>query len=572
MRVMHRRLLVLLAFAAAFSVIISPAESGARPGGGQSFSTGSSSSSRSSSSSSYGGSSRSSSGSSWGSSGSSRSSSGSGSSLFGSGSSTRSPSTSTGSTYTGSSSYGSGTSSGNDYGSTPSSYVGPDRPLSRFFWIPCLILGVIAVGALVHHLQKKKEEEMWANVTAGIDRDAAMRAEQELAKRRYPTIAAALAGLRSQDENFSWTLFEDFLHALYVETQRLRGGGRLALLKPYLSDAARAAYDAYPADEVKAIIVGSLETQSITVDDAQRKISASIAFDVNYTEVGGGQENAFYAREIWTLARGADIASRPPKRARTLDCPNCGAPLEKLMGANCEYCGAPAAAGSRDWMVERISVENREIRGPMLTGTTEEQGTDLPTVVAPDVKQTYAELSQRDPAFDWGTFVKRVELVFQTFHRAWASQELGPVRPFLSDNLFETQTYWVAAYRAQNLRNITDEPQTMSVQLARLVHDKFYDAITVRVFAQCKDYTLDASGKIVGGSRENVRRYSEYWTFIRAATRAGAPGTEPKCPNCGAPTTEIDVAGNCQSCHVKVTSGEFDWTLSRIEQDEVYRL
>jgi predicted lipid-binding transport protein (Tim44 family) len=208
----------------------------------------------------------------------------------------------------------------------------------------------------------------------------------------------------------------------------------------------------------------------------------------------------------------------------------------------------------------------------MLTGTTEEEGTDLPTVVAPDVKSAFAALSQRDPAFDWASFVKRVELVFHTFHRAWSSQELTPVRPFLSDNLFETQSYWVAAYQAQRLRNITEDPQIVSIALSRVLHDKVYDAVTVRVFAQCKDYTLDASDRMVGGSRENPRQYSEYWTFIRSAARAGAPGTEPKCPSCGVANPVLDVAGHCQSCHVKVTTGEFDWTLSRIEQDEVYRL
>jgi ferredoxin len=30
------------------------------------------------------------------------------------------------------------------------------------------------------------------------------------------------------------------------------------------------------------------------------------------------------------------------------------------------------------------------------------------------------------------------------------------------------------------------------------------------------------------------------------------------------------MAGNCAYCHVKVTAGEFDWVLSRIEQDESY--
>jgi hypothetical protein len=30
------------------------------------------------------------------------------------------------------------------------------------------------------------------------------------------------------------------------------------------------------------------------------------------------------------------------------------------------------------------------------------------------------------------------------------------------------------------------------------------------------------------------------------------------------------MAGNCEYCQARVVSGDFDWVLSRIEQDEVY--
>jgi len=30
------------------------------------------------------------------------------------------------------------------------------------------------------------------------------------------------------------------------------------------------------------------------------------------------------------------------------------------------------------------------------------------------------------------------------------------------------------------------------------------------------------------------------------------------------------MTGHCRFCSVKVTTGDFDWVLSRIEQDEVY--
>ena len=39
------------------------------------------------------------------------------------------------------------------------------------------------------------------------------------------------------------------------------------------------------------------------------------------------------------------------------------------------------------------------------------------------------------------------------------------------------------------------------------------------------------------------------------------------CINCGAP---IPFDGKCEYCGTIVTGGDFDWVLSRIEQDESY--
>lgn len=42
------------------------------------------------------------------------------------------------------------------------------------------------------------------------------------------------------------------------------------------------------------------------------------------------------------------------------------------------------------------------------------------------------------------------------------------------------------------------------------------------------------------------------------------------CPNCGAPLDRINMAGNCEACGTHLTRGEFDWVLSKIEQDDSY--
>jgi hypothetical protein len=163
-----------------------------------------------------------------------------------------------------------------------------------------------------------------------------------------------------------------------------------------------------------------------------------------------------------------------------------------------------------------------------------------------------------------------VGLIFAELQVAWSTREWKRARPFVSDGLFQSQLYWMRTYASQKLRNITENSRILGVQMAKITSDKHFDAITVRVFATGLDYTLDeTSDLVVGGSKTRERYYTEYWTLIRGAGRKGAAKAELTCPNCGAPL-DVSMAGNCEHCNAKVSSGQFDWVLSRIEQDEAY--
>jgi hypothetical protein len=108
-------------------------------------------------------------------------------------------------------------------------------------------------------------------------------------------------------------------------------------------------------------------------------------------------------------------------------------------------------------------------------------------------------------------------------------------------------------------------------ELAKVVRDRWYDAVTLRVWGTGKDFVVhEQTGKIVRGSKTRERAYSEYWTLIRSATRKGAPVASPACSHCGAPL-QITQSGECEHCGAHLTAGEFDWVLSKVEQDDTYR-
>ena len=376
------------------------------------------------------------------------------------------------------------------------------------------------------------------------------------------------------DPDFSVVLFEDFLYALYAKAHEARGGGQLHTLSAYLSEEARQSLRALgQPDEVKAVVVGAMRYMLVSPLTARsEQVLMRVRFESNYTEVSGlGQAQSWYVMEEWTLHRGTKVKSRPPSQARIFKCPSCGAPLDAVRGSTCSYCQKTVDTGEFDWVVQGVRVLQREPRGPQLTGTTEEQGTDLPTVKQPGVEQRMQQLLKEDTQLSWDSLSHRIGLIFHELQAAWSSRKWERARPYVSDNLFQMQLYWMEAYRKQGLRNVTENARLTCVELVRVTSDVHFHAVTVRLHATSQDYTLrESDGEVVGGSRTDDRSYTEYWTLIRGTGAKGRPSTDKRCPSCGA-ALALNMAGQCTHCSAKVTSGEFDWVLSRIEQDESYQ-
>lgn len=373
-----------------------------------------------------------------------------------------------------------------------------------------------------------------------------------------------LSVISAVDPRFSRVVFEDFLYSLYAEVQTARGNHQLNRLSAYLSEQAARALQAMERGPVEGVIVGGLQ-----IVDASASVAAGcrlvVGIESNYTE----DRRGWYVAERWELRRSASAPSREPKRARVLGCPSCGAPQEALFGGTCKHCGKLVNDGSFDWTVQSITVLRREEKPPMLTSNVEEEGTDEPTILDPQLPAMIGALRAKDPSFEVAPFEQRVGLIFQQFQLAWSGRNLAQMRPFMSDALFTTQQYWINAYLAQHLRNMTEQTRITNIQLAKVVSDPYFDAITVRLFATGLDYVIDDSGKVLSGSKSRPRAYSEYWTLVRGTNRKGPPRTDLACPSCGAPL-DINMAGDCKYCKSKVTTGDFDWVLSRIEQDEAY--
>ncbi|HKO98624.1 MAG TPA: TIM44-like domain-containing protein [Pyrinomonadaceae bacterium] len=385
--------------------------------------------------------------------------------------------------------------------------------------------------------------------------------------------------LRRFDPNFSEIVFSDFAYTLYAKAHHARGQGPAAInqLSPYLSEGTRRTLlniNASGLKEVKGIIIGAMTIGSIRGLETP-VVRISLEFEANYTEVtqSGGKtgEMTYYVRERWDLERKRDLLSPPPAKDTALHCPRCGAALQTDTTGACAFCGVKIESGEFQWYVQNVALLHREAKGPLLTSNVPEVGTNFPSVVQPGFDKIRIAFEQSNPNFSWGKFQARARLIFDELQGAWSTFDWERARPHETDNLFQMHQYWIDAYRRQQLRNVLDQCTVTAMQPVKIKEDAFYNSITLRIGANGFDYTVDTKGNVVAGSKTQRRSWSEYWTFIR--NRQAPPvaaRAELNCPNCGAPL-KVNMAGVCQFCGGKITSGEFDWVLSKIEQDESYR-
>ena len=391
--------------------------------------------------------------------------------------------------------------------------------------------------------------------------------------------AVSLDQIRQVDPDFSPILFEDFAFRLYATCHEARHDDHLlAGLAPYVSDTARQQLAGrQPRGPVTGVVIGAMRPYFVTLPDTpEGGVLIGLELETNYSvqTPGDGGLRTYYAIERWRLARSASARTKKRDLARGFPCPNCGAPWQAADAHDvqrCKSCDEVVDNGRFDWLVVDLEVVHSVDKPPTLTTEVPERGTDLPTYRDDHVDQQWQQLIASDPALTQESMVARLGVIFTELYAAWDRNDLRPARPYLSDGLNDYLTYWILAYKQQGLRNRLEGMHITGQVLAKVTRDRWYDAITIRIWGQGKDYVInEKSGSHVRGSKRSDRKYSEYWTLIRSAERRGPARADRNCGNCGAPA-QVGMTGACEHCGAHVTSGEFDWVLSKIEQDDSYR-
>ncbi len=425
------------------------------------------------------------------------------------------------------------------------------------FYYPQIGIPLLIVGAVIYYTKFKG-----SHVDRQFRQLQNWSAANSVERRRPPS----LTELTKHDPNFSPTLFLDFVTSLYskVLTQM---GRDLSEVGGYLEKGLRARLESGTEGRIDAVIIGS--TRLLGIHRRAGVESVEIEIESNLSQEIG---NDLYVVDHLTLQRAEGVKTNPPETVYTLACPSCGNTGGIDKDGHCSFCDQMVNTGRWSWVLTDFRHLKSTAKPPVvLSSSGLEIGTELPTEKSATLQSDLAALQQRDAAFQLEGFQQYARQTFLTLQQAWTELKWERARPLETDSLFQQHQYWMECYKTMGYRNVLEDVSVTDVQLSQVTVDKYFEGITLRMFASMKDYTVSAeSGEVLSGSPEQTRKFSEYWTFVRRVGVTSKEREAARCPSCGAPLDKVTEVGICEYCQSNITRGDFDWVLSRIEQDEAY--
>jgi predicted lipid-binding transport protein (Tim44 family) len=390
------------------------------------------------------------------------------------------------------------------------------------------------------------------------------------ARRALPPAVDAIGAL---DPGFEIESFLQRAEMTFFLVKRGMQKNDAAAVRPYLNDTVFAAVSqnlAQSKSQHRHALLESLNIRGLALEDAQcttQEQSLQVHFDLVYraktlddanTVLNDEGEDKRHA-ERWTFTRNASAHTPLSGGVIASKCPACGAELRLGLDGVCAHCKASVTNGAADWVVS-------DVQPAAFVGYSADSSLGM---AAPTVAQGIATLTSADKGFSIAAFESRVKTAFLALQDAWCKQKLDAGRAFMSPGAYFSWSAQLESMASEGRRNVMENLEVRGIQPVRVIHGRVFDDLTVRITAAAADFDVDQSGKVVFGDR-SVRPFTEEWTFQRSVgvATSNKPGTlENTCPSCGAPVSLTQI-GECRFCKAAVTSGKFDWVVSRIDQED----
>ena len=177
------------------------------------------------------------------------------------------------------------------------------------------------------------------------------------------------------------------------------------------------------------------------------------------------------------------------------------------------------------------------------------------------------DLLDTDPDFDEAALCEQISNLYVRMQNAWTAKDFSVMRPFFTDGLYQQFDRQLQQIAAAGKTNHIDDIGVLDVSLLGWKEKDEKQWLTARVKTRITIYsTDDQTGKIVSGSKKEVKLMEYEWTLVRASDQKTFGEEEVRsvhCPNCGA-TLSINHSAECPYCGSVVTCNEYGWTIAQI--------
>ncbi|HYG52351.1 MAG TPA: TIM44-like domain-containing protein [Flavobacteriales bacterium] len=165
-------------------------------------------------------------------------------------------------------------------------------------------------------------------------------------------------------------------------------------------------------------------------------------------------------------------------------------------------------------------------------------------------------------------FIEKSKQAFTEVQRAWEKKNLGPVRKYISDGVYQRFNTQILMMNQLGQTNTISHLKLLETKIALIEIEDPYEIIHVQYKAEITDSFV--SEKYAGINQKYNEEFIEFWTYIRKKTGNKDLYQNNNCPNCGDALPEMGEVSKCPSCQTYTNTGEFDWILCEITQPEEF--
>ena len=133
-----------------------------------------------------------------------------------------------------------------------------------------------------------------------------------------------------------------------------------------------------------------------------------------------------------------------------------------------------------------------------------------------DLGKGLGYIRQMDSSFDEKKFQDLCMDHFFKIQGAWTNRDMSGAKNLLTEEMLRIIQDDAERLRSERKMNKLENIAVRSVDIVEAWQESGRDYITVKLYANLLDYTIDeTTGQVVSGSKTEPVKFEEYWTFTR---------------------------------------------------------